>query len=196
LPYRKCDIEDFEKVQKRATSLLPELKGRNYIDRLKACKLPTLHYRRIWGDMIETYKIVSGKYDNLAAPMLPSPHSHVTQGHDLRLKKNRARYDLRKCKFFFTNRVVNIWNSLPDCVVHADTVNCFKSQLDTLWSNPDLVYNFKAEISGTGSQSRKCIVNIIQIRNINLYLEPGIEARQQPVPVNYSTSTSTVTVRV
>ena len=92
----------------------PELKGRNYIDRLKVCKLPTLHYRRIRGDMIETYKIVSGKYDNLAAPMLPSPHSHVTQGHDLRLKKNRARYDLRKCKFFFTNRVVNIWNSLPD----------------------------------------------------------------------------------
>ena len=24
--------------------------------------------------MIETYKIVSGKYDSLAAPMLPSPH--------------------------------------------------------------------------------------------------------------------------
>ena len=36
---------------------------------------------------------------------------------------NMARYDLRK--FFFTNRVVNIWNSLPDYVVHADTVNCF-----------------------------------------------------------------------
>ena len=39
------------------------------------CKLPTLHYRRIRGDMIETYKIVPGKYDNLAAPMLPSAHS-------------------------------------------------------------------------------------------------------------------------
>ena len=59
--------------------------------------------------------------------------------------------DLRK--FFFTNRVVNIWNSLPDYVVHADTVNCFKSRLYTFWSNQDLVYNFKAEISGTGSRS-------------------------------------------
>ena len=37
----------------------------------------------------------------------------------------------------------------------------------------DLVYNFKAEISGTGSRS---IVNIIIIRYINLYSEPGIEA--------------------
>ena len=103
--------------------------------------------------LIETYKIVSGnrQYDSLAAPMLPSPHSYVTRGHDLRLQKNRARYDLRK--FFFTNRVVNIWNSLPDYVVHAYTVNCFKSRPDTFWSNQDLVYNFKAEISGTGSRS-------------------------------------------
>ena len=52
--------------------------------------------RRIRGDMIETYKIVSGKYDNLAAPMLHSTHSYATRGHDLRLQKNRARYDLRK----------------------------------------------------------------------------------------------------
>ena len=93
--------------------------------------------------MIETYKIVSGKYDSLAAPMLPSPHSYVTRGHVLRLKKNRARYDLRKKNF--TNRVVNMWNYLPDYVVHADTVNCFKSRLDTFWSNQDLVYNIKLQ---------------------------------------------------
>ena len=56
-------------------------------------------------------------------------------------------------KTIFTNRVVNIWNSLPDYVVRANTVNCFKSRLDTFWSNQDLVYNFKAENSGTGSRS-------------------------------------------
>ena len=60
--------------------------------------LQTYTGRGLRGDMIETYKIVSGKYDSLAAPMLPSPHSYVTRGHDLRvrLQKNRARYDLRK----------------------------------------------------------------------------------------------------
>ena len=53
----------FGKVQKRATKILPQLKHMNYSDRLKACKLPTLHYRRIRGDMIETYKILTEKYD-------------------------------------------------------------------------------------------------------------------------------------
>jgi len=36
-PYRTGDNEDLEKVQKRATGLLPELKGFKYCDRLKAC---------------------------------------------------------------------------------------------------------------------------------------------------------------
>jgi len=53
---------------------------------------------------------------------------------------------------FFSLTEWSIWNSLPDYVVHADTINCFKSRLDT-WSNQDLIYNFKAEISGTGSRS-------------------------------------------
>jgi len=38
-------------------------------------------------------------------------------------------------------------------VVHADTVNCFKSRLDKFWSNQELIYNFRAEICGTGSRS-------------------------------------------
>ena len=39
-------------------------------------------------------------------------------------------YDLRK--HFFTARIVNIWNSLPNSVVDASTVNAFKARLDKL----------------------------------------------------------------
>ena len=46
-----------------------------------------------------------------------------------KLDKDRAKYDLRK--FYFTNRVVNAWNSLPDHVVLSET----------------------AELHGTGSRS-------------------------------------------
>jgi len=34
------------------------------------CNLPTLHFRRIHGDMIEVFKILIGKYDTAAAPVM------------------------------------------------------------------------------------------------------------------------------
>jgi len=63
--FRLPDIETLEKVQKKATEILSEISHLKYSDRLRVCKLPTLglHYRRIRGDMTETYKILTGKYD-------------------------------------------------------------------------------------------------------------------------------------
>jgi len=111
-PYRKGDVEALEKVQKTATKILPGLKNLPYSKRLKICKIPTLHYRRIRGDMIETYKIVSEKYQPDVAPTLYKSSVRVTRGNDMRLEKSRVKYDLQK--FSFSNRVVNIWTSLPD----------------------------------------------------------------------------------
>ena len=53
-----------------------------------------MHYRRIREDIIETYKILSGKYDSAAIPILTTSPTLTTRGNDLRLQKNRARYDL------------------------------------------------------------------------------------------------------
>jgi len=47
----------------RATKLVISIKNFTYKDRLKRLKLPTLKYRRIRGDMIEVYKILTNKYD-------------------------------------------------------------------------------------------------------------------------------------
>ena len=44
-------------------------------------------------------------------------------------------------------------NSLPNHVVLSDTVNMFKSRLDKFWLHQDVIYDFKAEIHGTGSRS-------------------------------------------
>jgi len=49
--------KEIEKVQKRATKLIINLKNMSYINRLLHLKLPTLKYRRLRGDMIEVFKI-------------------------------------------------------------------------------------------------------------------------------------------
>jgi len=59
----KKDIITLEDVQRRATKLVPGLRDLNYPDRLTKLNLPTLVYRRLRGDMIEMFKMVTGAYD-------------------------------------------------------------------------------------------------------------------------------------
>ena len=60
-PYLKKDINKLEQVQHRATRMISELKGMKYEDRLKSTGLTTLEERRNRGDMLEVYKILTGK---------------------------------------------------------------------------------------------------------------------------------------
>ena len=60
-------------------------------------------------------------------------------------------YDLRK--YSFTVRIVNLWNSLPENVISADSVNTFKNRLDKFWSDQELVYDYKADITRIGNRS-------------------------------------------
>ena len=58
-------------------------------------------------------------------------------GHKLTvLRKSRLKYDIRK--FYFTNSIVDYWNSLPNWVVVADT-NVFKRRLDQYWQHQDII---------------------------------------------------------
>ena len=62
-PFLKQDIDNIEKVQRHFTKRIDGLYNLSYHDRLKVLKLPSLEYRRMRGDLIETYKIVRGMYD-------------------------------------------------------------------------------------------------------------------------------------
>jgi len=51
--------------------------------------------------------------------------------------------------FLFTNRIVNIWNSLPNAVVDVDSVDLFQSRLDNFWMLQDVKYDYTANLAGT-----------------------------------------------
>ena len=51
-----------ERVQHRATRIVPGLSKFSYEERLRILNLPTLEYRRNRGDAIEVYKYLHGKY--------------------------------------------------------------------------------------------------------------------------------------
>ena len=83
--------------------------------------------------MIETYKLLTGKYDPHGSIALPRnvTGEYFTRGNSNKLLLKRCRYELRTN--FFSNRIVNMWNSLPDYVVMSDTINTFKNRFDSHW---------------------------------------------------------------
>ena len=129
-PLYQEDIKAVEKVQRRATKIVPGLGNMSYTDRLHHLKLPSLTHRRRRGDMIYTYKILTGKMDVRRDDFFKISNL-ATRGHNLKLCKQRAmKFTTRTA---FSNRIINDWNALPSYVVEADTVNEFKSSLDEHW---------------------------------------------------------------
>ena len=59
-PYLLEDMRTIEKIQRRATKLIPSIKQCTYQERLSALNLPSLQYHRLRMDLIMTYKILHG----------------------------------------------------------------------------------------------------------------------------------------
>jgi hypothetical protein len=150
-PHHNNLIDDIEKVQRKATKLVHECKNMKYSERLQYLKLPTLSYRRARADMIEVFKLLNGKYDSQAKISLGMSNNTKTRGNSQKLETVRAKYDRRK--YFFSDRVVSVWNSLPEHVVGAESTNAFKRGIDRFWNNESFLYNYKEKISGTGARS-------------------------------------------
>ena len=55
------------------------------------------------------------------------PGSSVTRGNNFKLAKQARGIDVRN--FFYCNRIVDAWNSLPNTVFSAPSINSFKRKL-------------------------------------------------------------------
>ena len=127
-PYLRKDIDMLEKIQRRATKLIPGLRDLRYEERLKECGLTTLEKRRVRGDQIEVFKILNG-YENIDSNIFfEIKESKITRGHNFTLVKKQSRLDVRK--FSFSQRTINVWNKLSSECVHASSVNMFKNRID------------------------------------------------------------------
>ena len=148
-PTKIKDITAIENVQRRATKYLPTMKNLSYEERLEKLGLPTLQYRRLRGDMIETYNLMTGKYDAAVSNIMPkrqeSATSLPTRGHIYKLFQQRAEKPLRQN--FLSIRVVSEWHSLPSKIVEAPNLKVFERRLDRHWRQHDLKYNFRGDVN-------------------------------------------------
>ena len=114
-PYREKDIDKLERIQRRATKIIPELRDLIYESHLLQCDLTTLETMRLRGDQIEVFKIVNC-YEDVDRNMFFKLKEGIrTRGHKAALVKEQCRLDMGK--YSFSQRVINEWNRLPiDCV--------------------------------------------------------------------------------
>ena len=105
-------------------------------------RLPSLEFRRLRGDMIETFKIILGLYDHKTTSSLFSiVQSSNTRGHPYKLVKRHV--STNQFAQFYTNRIVNTWNSLPEHIVKAGSIDAFKNYIDKHWHKYMYTTNFK-----------------------------------------------------
>ena len=156
-------------MQKRATKQIPGFNNLSCHERLKKLKLPTMAYRRIRDDMIETYKIINKKYDPEASSFLKqlsnSGNRFSRRNNNNKIVQQRFKTSLRKNSFVV--RVAKVLNKLPNQVINAPSTNAFKNRFDKYWENEEIYYSdHRAEISG-GNQSD------IQLQEIDTIGESG-----------------------
>ena len=123
-PFLAGNIDSLENVQHRATKLVPSIANLPYEQRLKILNLQSLYARRL-RDLIEIYKILNGFTGISMNNYFTIITDSRTRGHSMKLFKERSRLNISK--FFYSNRVISCWNSLPDYIIAAESINSFNN---------------------------------------------------------------------
>lgn len=138
-PYSQSDIDLIESVQMKAIGMISGLQAKDYEGKLKELNLLSLKARRERFDMIQTYKILH-QVCNVDPTVW---FNMVSQNRNINTRLNSCEYNLvsKRCnldvrRYFFSNRVINQWNNLPNCMKSARTVHHFKNMYDEHLLNP------------------------------------------------------------
>jgi len=118
-------IQQLECVQRKFTKGLPGFRHLPYSNRLLKSKLESLEIRRLHYDLVMTYKVLAGLVNADTNEFFSYANSgHNTRGHCLKLLGQQCRVNTRK--FFFTERVIEPWNSLPATALDFSSLSKFK----------------------------------------------------------------------
>src|ERR1043165_485799 len=123
----KETILELYKALVRVTKMIKGFGNLEYEERLNRCKLTTLEKRRERGDLIETFKIVTGRDRIPAQQLFEFSANKRTRGHSYKIVKKSSGAIMQR---FFSVRVVNSWNGLDEETVTAQSVMEFKKRLN------------------------------------------------------------------
>ena len=87
----------------------------SYVNRLQVTALESLEICRFQTDLSCVYKILHDDIDSSLCNSFFHNNVMGTRGNCFKLYKNSFKLDV--CKYFFTCRVIDVWNSLDNVIV-------------------------------------------------------------------------------
>ncbi|KAF0314297.1 hypothetical protein FJT64_015231 [Amphibalanus amphitrite] len=121
------DLRRLEAVQRLWTRHINGLQNMEYGDRLRQLNLFSVKGRLIRSDLIKCWKIFHSPGPIKPSDLWELSSERRTRGHQLKITVRRCQLDTRSR--FFSERVVNEWNALPDSTVTSTSLAEFKSSL-------------------------------------------------------------------
>ena len=111
----------------RWTRAVTQISHLPYGERLKELDLFSMQGRLLRADLIYVWRIFNDKCAVKPEDLFQSSLGQSSRCHSFKLQVNRTRLDVRKR--FFSNRVIQEWNSLGADTVQATSIEKFKSLL-------------------------------------------------------------------
>jgi ribonucleases P/MRP protein subunit RPP40 len=134
-PWTQGDREVLEKVQRRAVRMVSGLRGTTYEEKLAEIGILTLEERRLQYDLVQTFKIIRG-FDKVDLTtwftLVGDNPARITRdtSDPLNIVRQVVRTEIRR--HFFSNRVIDHWNSLPSEIKLSSSVHSFKFHITNM----------------------------------------------------------------
>ena len=126
-PSLQRDITAVENVQRRFSKKIRGLGNLSYAERLHELGALSLSARRMFTDMVTTYKYIHGLTKCPLADIGLNLRTSITRGGGLRLFQRRP--NNRSCSSLFCYRAASNWNKLPLYIINSSSIHSFKLNL-------------------------------------------------------------------
>ena len=130
-PWTVADMTILENVQRRAVNMISGLNGNSYEEKLIELNLESLADRRTYIDLVQTFKILNSidRVDYRTwFTIYGDLNSRVTRQSDYPLNLVRSEVSRTEVRNnFYSQRIINNWNSLPSYVKESITIAQFKT---------------------------------------------------------------------
>ena len=122
-PHLRRDIDKIEKIQRRATKMIPEIRNHIYQQRIQDLDLISLVQRRMRVQLIEVFKYLNESTTASARGFFDYDPNNRSRNNGAKLIAKH--FNTSVAQHFYPIKIISTWNALPSEVVSSRNSELF-----------------------------------------------------------------------